>query len=181
MPAEIAQRVRAAIAEKTFPGCVVGIVRKNGGREVMPFGRFAYDADSPEVRGGALYDLASVTKSIPVASLALTLIARSQFRLEDEASKFLPELRNDFGATVEDLLRYRVQGPQLAALKDKSADEILSHVFESGFSGPPAMWRGRSGRRASISAGGVQSGHSALRLTVLRPFQAKPGRPTPMP
>src|SRR5882724_6135487 len=30
----------------------------------------------------------------------------------------------------------------------------------SGLSMPPAMWRGRSGRRASICAGGVQLGHS---------------------
>ena len=32
----------------------------------------------------------------------------------------------------------------------------------SGLSGPPTMWRGRSGRRRSIWAGGVQLGHSFL-------------------
>ena len=39
---------------------------------------------------------------------------------------------------------------------------------------PPAMWRGRSGRRFSISGGGVQSGHSRLAMMVLvpRPFEA---------
>ena len=30
---------------------------------------------------------------------------------------------------------------------------------------PPAMWRGKSGRRASICAGGVQPGHSFLAET----------------
>jgi hypothetical protein len=43
------------------------------------------------------------------------------------------------------------------------------------------MCRGRSGRRASISAGGVQSGHSLFAEICLIPDQVKPGRPTPMP
>jgi transposase InsO family protein len=41
--------------------------------------------------------------------------------------------------------------------------------------------RGRSGRRANICSGGVQSGHSRLALIVVTPLQVKPARPTPMP
>ena len=41
------------------------------------------------------------------------------------------------------------------------------------------MWRGRSGRRASISEGGVQSGHSAFRVIVFVPAQRNPGLATP--
>src|SRR5258705_12644459 len=51
----------------------------------------------------------------------------------------------------------------------------------SGFCGPPSIWRGRSGRRASISGGGVHAGHSFLAEIDLMPDQVKPGRPTPMP
>src|SRR5437899_10287056 len=51
----------------------------------------------------------------------------------------------------------------------------------SGLVGPPSMCRGRSGRRASISGGGVQAGHSFFAEIVLTPDQVKPGRPTPMP
>ena len=43
---------------------------------------------------------------------------------------------------------------------DKSAYARSKYLTGPGFSGPPAMWRGRSGRRRSISGGGVQSGHS---------------------
>src|SRR5580698_2528127 len=49
----------------------------------------------------------------------------------------------------------------------------------SGFCGPPSICRGRSGRRCSISAGGVQSGHSFLAEICLTPDQVKPGLPTP--
>ena len=42
----------------------------------------------------------------------------------------------------------------------------------SGLPGPPATMRGRYGWRAIISAGGYQSGHSALRSTDL---DARPG------
>src|SRR5215813_9239085 len=41
----------------------------------------------------------------------------------------------------------------------------------SGLSGPPTMWCGRSGRRLSISSGGVQSGHSRLLVTWCVPDQ----------
>jgi hypothetical protein len=47
--------------------------------------------------------------------------------------------------------------------------------------GPPSMWRGRSGRRLSICAGGVQSGHSRLYPMRVTPAQVNPGRPTPTP
>ena len=40
---------------------------------------------------------------------------------------------------------------------------------------------GYGGRRASISGGGVQAGHSFFAETVLTPDQVKPGRPTPTP
>ena len=51
----------------------------------------------------------------------------------------------------------------------------------SGLSGPPFIEAGSQGWRLTISGGGVQSGHSALRVTVWTPDHSKPGRPTPTP
>src|SRR5664279_274491 len=45
----------------------------------------------------------------------------------------------------------------------------------SGFCGPPSMCRGRSGRRASISGGGVHAGHSFFADICLTPDQVNPG------
>ena len=136
MPSEIEGLARNAIREKVFPGCVVGIVRKDGMREILPFGKFTYDAGSPTVGEDTIYDLASVTKSIPVASLVLAFISEGKLFLADPVKKYIPEFKNDYGATIEDLLTYRVSGQRLSVLEDKTPDEILHAVFEHGFDAP---------------------------------------------
>ncbi|MDP2648543.1 MAG: serine hydrolase domain-containing protein [bacterium] len=138
MHEEISARVENAIRERVFPGCVVGIVRSGGEREMFPFGRFTYEADSPEVRIDTTYDIASVTKSIPTASLALQMIAEGKLRPDEKVVKYLPEMQNDYDATIEDLLTYRIHGPQLSKLRLRTFEEIRAHVFEKGFDGPPA-------------------------------------------
>ncbi len=122
-----------AIRENVFPGCVVGVVRASGRRELLPFGRLTYESDSPLVGARTIYDLASITKSIPTASLALAYISEGRLRLGDTVKQHIPELQNDYGATIEDLLTYRVHGTPLSTLKDRSLDEILAYVFEHGF------------------------------------------------
>ncbi len=74
MLSDIERRVERAIVEKVFPGCAVGVVRENGERTVLPFGRFTYEKGSLVVREDTTYDLASINKSIPTASLALAFI-----------------------------------------------------------------------------------------------------------
>lgn len=137
MPSDVSVRAEKAIAEKVFPGCVIGVVKKSGEREVRSFGNLTYDTGAPAVCEDTIYDLASITKSIPTASLALMLIAEGKMRLDDAAKMFLPELQHDYNATVEDLLTYRVRGAQLSTLKEKTADEILEYVHEHGFNAPP--------------------------------------------
>ncbi|MCR4325224.1 MAG: beta-lactamase family protein [Patescibacteria group bacterium] len=138
MHEEISARVENAIRERVFPGVVVGIVRNGGEREMLPFGRFTYEAGSPEVRVDTTYDVASVTKSISTASLALQMISERKLRLDEKVAEYLPELQNDYGATITDLLTYRVHGSQLSKLRLRTFEEIRTHVFEKGFDGPPA-------------------------------------------
>jgi len=137
MPKEIAARVERAIGEHVFPGCVIGVVHTDGSQEIMPFGKLTYESDSVKVARDTVYDMASVTKSIPVASLVLSLIAERKLELSDTVRQYLPELQNDHGATIEDLLTYRVQGPRLAELRYKTFEQIRTHILERGFSGPP--------------------------------------------
>jgi CubicO group peptidase (beta-lactamase class C family) len=89
------------------------------------------------VRADTVYDLASVTKSIPTASLALTMITEGVLHLEDKVSRYLPELRSDQGATIEDLLRYRVRGVQLSKLVVRTFEEVRAHALERGFDASP--------------------------------------------
>ncbi len=133
MREEIARRAQKAIVEKVFPGGVIGVVRKDGAREVLPFGNFTYEEDSPPVTEETVYDLASVTKSVPTASLVLRFVEEGRLHLTDKVRACLPDLHNDRGATIEDLLRYRVRGVRLSGLKDKTPEEILAHVLAQGF------------------------------------------------
>src|SRR3989344_4003302 len=93
-----------AIGEKVFPGCVIGYVRRDGTRTILPLGNYKY-VTSSAVKARTIYDLASITKSIPLASLALTFIAEGKLSQGDPVKKYLPELQHDHGATIEDLLR----------------------------------------------------------------------------
>jgi len=138
MPEKIAERTQIAISERVFPGCVIGIVR-DGHTQIFPFGDLTYDDESPEVNENTIYDVASITKSLPTSSLALLLISKGKFALKNLVREYTPELKNDFGATIEDLLRYRVRGVQMSKLTEKSPNEILGHIFETGFSEPPGQ------------------------------------------
>ena len=127
----IAFRAERAIQERVFPGCVVGVVKKSGKREIHPFGHFTYESNSPVVCGDTIYDIASVTKSIPTASLALMFIDSGQLKLTDKLIRYVPEYRNAYRemVTIRHLLTYTVGGPQLSPLKDKTSDEILLSAY----------------------------------------------------
>lgn len=136
MKEAITTRVQQAIEEKVFPGCVVGVVKKNGERQILPFGNFTYDSGSLEVKEDTIYDTASITKSIPTASLALMLIDQGKLKISDKLIDYIPEFNNSDRETVliKHLLTYTLDGYGLASLKQKTADELfetlLTHDFE---------------------------------------------------
>ena len=126
----ITSRTEKAIQERVFPGCVVGIVRKNGEREILPFGHFTYE-NSPAVEEDSMYDTASITKSIPTASLALMFIKSGRLDLTDRLIDYMPKYSNSYReeVTIKHLLTYTVDGPQLSRLKNKTLDEILGLAY----------------------------------------------------
>jgi len=65
-------------------------------------------------------------------------VAEGKFALSDTVKRYIPELQNDFGATIEDLLRYRVHGSQMSSLKYGTFEQVRTHIFEHGFDGPPS-------------------------------------------
>lgn len=136
MKEAITARINQAIKDKVFPGCVVGIVKKDGERQIFPFGNFTYDSDSPEVKEDTIYDIASITKSIPVASLALMLIDQGRLKISDKLIDYIPEFSNSDREIVliKHLLTYTLDGYGLASLKQKTMKELfetlLTHDFE---------------------------------------------------
>ncbi len=124
-------RLNRAVTEGVTPGGVVGMIRKDGTRHVIPFGRLTYDTDSPYVTEDTIYDVASLTKSFVTGSLALQLIDEGKLRTSDKIIDHLPEYqRSDREqACIKHLLTYSLDGFSLAALREFSPEEIRKRIL----------------------------------------------------
>lgn len=136
MEDKIAKRIKQAISDKVFPGCVVGIVVKNRDKKIFPFGSFTYEVNSTLVKEDTIYDVASITKAIPLASVILSLIDKKQVELHGPISKYIPEFRNDGGkdkVLIWHLLTYTLDldVPSMASLKMKTPEEIKEIVLRA--------------------------------------------------
>jgi CubicO group peptidase (beta-lactamase class C family) len=136
----IKQRIEKAISEKVFPCCVVGYVTPLAGQNVVAFGRHSYEDASRPIETDSIFDVASITKSIPTSSLALQLIDRGKLRLNDKLIQYLPEFNNSSREKV--LIRHLLTQTlchnfRLSALKNLGPDGILQAILTTDFSGEP--------------------------------------------
>ena len=142
MDQKIISRLQKAIEDHVFPGCVLGIVWKNGDRKIFPVGRFTYEPDSNSVKEDTIFDLASVTKSIPGSSSLLKLVDEGKLSLEDRLVDFVPEFgnfENKKEVKIKHLLTYTLdlEIPAMSTLKDKNADELMDVVMKAPLRNPP--------------------------------------------
>jgi len=140
MQLEIEKKIKAAISDRVFPGCVVGLVRRDGSRLVLPAGRFTYETTSPIVKPDSIYDVASITKVIPTSSLALLLIDEGRLKLDDQLIEYVPEFNNKDRnkVLIKHLLTQTLDyNFVLSTLKDRPSDEILKSIFTSPFKSQP--------------------------------------------
>jgi CubicO group peptidase (beta-lactamase class C family) len=138
----ISARAEDAIRTNVFPGCVIGIVRADGERLVLPFGRYTYEEESPAVEDNSVYDMASVTKSIPTASLLMLLVERGVVSLDDLVTRYIPEFGNHHGkdnVSLRHLLSYTLdlEVPTMSSLKDRTPEEIVSAIVSAPLRRPP--------------------------------------------
>lgn len=139
-PVNIGKRIEEAIQERIFPGCVLGVTTKKRERMVMAYGNYTYEAHSERVEENTIYDVASITKSIPTACLALRLIDEGKLGLDEQLIKYVPEFANSERAKVliKHLLTHTLDsGLRLSHHKNKSSEEILNIIFESEFKTSP--------------------------------------------
>ena len=126
----IKTRAEKAIHEKVFPGCVIGLLAK-GKTHMAAFGREKYHSDSPKVTVDTLYDVASITKSVPTATLALQLIDAGEIALDDKLIKYIPEYRTKYRdeVLIQHLLTYTLGNTApLSSLALTTPDEIFEVV-----------------------------------------------------
>ncbi len=105
----------------------------DGGREIISAGRFEYDAASPEVQAETVYDVASITKSVPVGLLALQLVERGKLSLDDRVIDLLPEVTTAGAevALVRHLLTYSyvLKKTEGFSFEWASAQDIFNFLF----------------------------------------------------
>lgn len=139
MESKIKIIIEEAIAKRIFPGCVVG-VSNNGITTVLPYGNFTYDEHATPMSNDSIFDVASITKSIPTSSLALLFIDRGKLSLSDKVIDFIPELMNAYrnDITVFHLLTQTLSfSVKLSDYKDTSPDEILKVIYTAPLLLPP--------------------------------------------
>ncbi len=122
-----------ALENKVFPGCVIGVVTKDNIRSVIPIGRTAYSKDAPLVTENTMYDVASITKSIPTSSLALLLIDQNKLHVNDKLTDYVPEFSNSDRDTVriKHLLTYTLDGYSFVTTALKGTGKSISELTAS--------------------------------------------------
>jgi CubicO group peptidase (beta-lactamase class C family) len=130
-----------AISRHVFPGCVVGYIR--GGRiTVLPYGHLTYESGSDAVRANTVYDVASISKSVPTSSIVLKLAEEGKLSLDGKVSDYIPELENQYldRILIRHLLTYSVifnTGTSLTEVALKSPDRIMESIFTAPLLAPP--------------------------------------------
>ncbi len=75
--------LREAIAQRAFPGAALAVTHRGALVASQGFGRFTYDANSPEVRADTVFDLASLTKVLGTTAMAMLLYERGVLSLDE--------------------------------------------------------------------------------------------------
>ena len=158
MEQEIKARLERAISEKVFPGAVVGIVRKDGTRSILPAGRFTYEEGSPSVEDETVYDVASITKAVPVALLALKYIEEGKLGLDEQVIKYVPEISIESRETalIRHLLTYTYVLEKSAdpnfSYENYKAKDVFEFLYTRPFAFPPGTQYQYSNTPANILA-----------------------------
>lgn len=136
--------LREAIQQRIFPGASVTVTLDGQLRAWKAFGRFTYEAESPEVRPTTIFDLASLTKPVVTTSMAMILYERGMLELDAPIAGTVPELRS-----ASDLRRGEITFRMLLAhssglpayeklfLRAGSQEELLRAAFATPLTANP--------------------------------------------
>ncbi len=138
----VGKALEAAVAQQIFPGCVVGICDSTIGIEYAARGRYTYEENAPAVSPDAIYDVASITKSIPTALLALMALDRGNIGVQDKLIEYLPEFRGTHREQIGlwHLLTHTLDFRfSLSAYKDRSPEQLRNILYSAEAVNPPGM------------------------------------------
>jgi serine-type D-Ala-D-Ala carboxypeptidase len=119
--------LRDGIARHVFPAATVEVGTAAGPRWREAFGTLTYDGDAPPAAVDTVFDLASLTKVLATAPLAMTLVDEGRLNLDERLATCLPGWRapDRTHVTVRDLLEHASglppTAPLPAACRDREA------------------------------------------------------------
>jgi len=129
--------IEAAVKDKAFPGATLAIGYK-GKVSVHAFGKLSYDANSPSVNTGTLYDIASLTKVVGTTTISEKLVEHDfpvALDLDAKVERYLPEWISS-GSQLE--WRHRV-----------TVRHLLTHT--SGLPAFKEYWRTSKGKQDTLN------------------------------
>jgi CubicO group peptidase (beta-lactamase class C family) len=88
--AEAREIIQSGIEARAFPAATVEVGRRAGPIWQEAFGRLTYDADETASEVDTIFDLASLTKVISTASIAMRLIGDGRLALDAPVGAFVP-------------------------------------------------------------------------------------------
>ena len=105
---ELRQLLARAVAGRVTPGAVVEVGSADGPVAVEAVGRLTYAADAPDVDERTIYDLASLTKVMATATLAMRQAAAGTLPLDTRVAALRQEFTGDGRdvVTIADLLEH---------------------------------------------------------------------------
>jgi CubicO group peptidase (beta-lactamase class C family) len=135
--------IQKGIAQAAFPGASVAVTSREKLVALKAFGRFTYEPASPAVTSATVFDLASVSKAVATASVAMILYERGLIDLEAPVVNIVPEFagsdprRGD--VTVHMLLAHTSGLPayEKLFLKAKTKEELLAAAFATPLAADP--------------------------------------------
>ena len=96
------------VSSGAFPGAALEVGETKGVTWRSSIGRLTYDADAPRVQEDTVYDLASLTKVIATATIAMRLVETRRLSLAAKVSAYVPAWRGPAHGevTIRDLLEH---------------------------------------------------------------------------
>lgn len=85
--------ITSGLAARAFPAAVVDVGRAAGSLWQEAFGRLTYADDAPACRADTIFDLASLTKVIATASIAMRLVQAGRLALDLPVADVIAEWR----------------------------------------------------------------------------------------
>ena len=118
------------IASKAFPGAVVLIARSGMIAKHASYGSASKTLKQRAMTRDTIFDLASLTKVVVTVPLALQLVERGLWRLDDPLKRFLPRFCDPV-VTIRDLLTHTAGLPPWANLfwRGPGKEKVLEQIY----------------------------------------------------